>query len=115
MRTDPRGFLIVGVTTDTSRRSLILTADSSSVVNAACGQEAHLPFRLRAWGARYVRLILDHCLGDKREACRVLDISDHTLVAYLRFAPDSDGADAPASAADAPADEILGDIIEETV
>ena len=40
---------------------------------------------LRAWGARYVRLILDRCQGNKREACRVLDISYHSLVSYLRF------------------------------
>ena len=42
---------------------------------------------LRAWGARYARLILDRCQGNKREACRVLDISYHTLVSYLRFSP----------------------------
>jgi transcriptional regulator with PAS, ATPase and Fis domain len=40
---------------------------------------------LRAWGSRYVRLVLDRCRGNKREACRVLDISYHTLQAYLRY------------------------------
>ena len=40
---------------------------------------------LRAWGARYARLVLDRCEGNKREACRVLDISYHTLVSYLRY------------------------------
>jgi DNA-binding NtrC family response regulator len=40
---------------------------------------------LRAWGSRYVRLILERSQGNKREACRLLDISYHTLVAYLRF------------------------------
>jgi DNA-binding NtrC family response regulator len=40
---------------------------------------------LRAWGARYARLVLTRCQGNKREACRVLDISYHTLQAYLRF------------------------------
>jgi hypothetical protein len=37
---------------------------------------------LRAWGGRYVRLVLERCRGNKREACRVLDISYHTLQAY---------------------------------
>ena len=39
---------------------------------------------LRAWGGRYVRLVLERCRGNKREACRVLDISYHTLQSYLR-------------------------------
>jgi DNA-binding NtrC family response regulator len=40
---------------------------------------------LRAWASRYVRIILDRCQGNKREACRVLDLSYHTLQAYLRY------------------------------
>ena len=40
---------------------------------------------LRAWASRYARLILGRCEGNKREACRVLDISYHTLQSYLRF------------------------------
>ena len=40
---------------------------------------------LRAWASRYARLVLDRCGGNKREACRVLDISYHTLQSYLRF------------------------------
>ena len=40
---------------------------------------------MRAWGSRYARLILDRCHGNKRQACRVLDISYHTLQAYLRY------------------------------
>ncbi|MEO8259844.1 MAG: sigma-54 dependent transcriptional regulator [Acidobacteriota bacterium] len=40
---------------------------------------------LRAWGSRYVRLVLGRCHGNKREACRVLDISYHTLQGYLRY------------------------------
>jgi two-component system response regulator HydG len=43
---------------------------------------------LRAWASRYARLVLDRSNGNKREACRVLDISYHTLQAYLRLAPD---------------------------
>ena len=38
-----------------------------------------------AWTSRYARLVLERCQGNKREACRVLDISYHTLQAYLRF------------------------------
>ena len=40
---------------------------------------------MRAWGSRYARLVLNRCDGNKREACRVLGISYHTLVAYLKF------------------------------
>jgi DNA-binding NtrC family response regulator len=40
---------------------------------------------LRAWGSRYARLVLERAQGNKREACRVLDISYHTLQAYLRY------------------------------
>jgi transcriptional regulator with PAS, ATPase and Fis domain len=43
---------------------------------------------MRAWGARYARLVLDRCQQNKRKACRVLDISYHTLVAYLLWKPD---------------------------
>ncbi len=39
---------------------------------------------LRAWATRYARLVLDRCRGNKREAARVLGISYHTLVVYLR-------------------------------
>jgi transcriptional regulator with PAS, ATPase and Fis domain len=41
---------------------------------------------LRAWGSRYARLVLERCGHNKRRACRVLDISYHTLQAYLRYA-----------------------------
>ena len=40
---------------------------------------------LRAWASRYARLVLERSDGNKREACRVLDISYHTLQSYLRF------------------------------
>jgi DNA-binding NtrC family response regulator len=40
---------------------------------------------LRAWASRYARLVLERSGGNKREACRVLNISYHTLQAYLRF------------------------------
>jgi transcriptional regulator with PAS, ATPase and Fis domain len=41
---------------------------------------------LRTWGSRYARLTLERCRGNKREACRILGISYHTLQAYLRHA-----------------------------
>jgi transcriptional regulator with PAS, ATPase and Fis domain len=41
---------------------------------------------LRAWGSRYVRLVLERCGRNKRKACRALGISYHTLQAYLRYA-----------------------------
>jgi DNA-binding NtrC family response regulator len=40
---------------------------------------------LRAWASRYARLVLERSHGNKRAACRVLDISYHTLQAYLRY------------------------------
>ena len=56
---------------------------------------------LRAWASRYARLVLDRCQGNKREACRALDISYHTLQSYLRF-PVHDPSE---SASDDPRDE----------
>jgi len=38
---------------------------------------------LRAWATRYVRLVLHQSGYNKREACRLLDISYHTLQTYL--------------------------------
>jgi hypothetical protein len=42
---------------------------------------------MRAWGSRYARLVLERCDNNKRKACRVLDISYHTLQAYLQYQP----------------------------
>jgi DNA-binding NtrC family response regulator len=39
---------------------------------------------LRMWACRYARLMLERCQGNKRETARVLGISYHTLVAYLK-------------------------------
>jgi transcriptional regulator with PAS, ATPase and Fis domain len=47
---------------------------------------------LRAWASRYARLILERCEGNKREACRVLGISYHTLQAHLRFPLNPNGS-----------------------
>ncbi len=44
------------------------------------------PTSLRAWTSRYVQLVLMRCAGNKRQACDELDISYHTLRAYLRLA-----------------------------
>ena len=39
----------------------------------------------RKWGSRYARLVFERHGRNKRRACRVLDISYHTLQAYLRY------------------------------
>jgi two-component system, NtrC family, response regulator HydG len=52
---------------------------------AALGPSLQRNDSLRAWASRYARLVLNRCEGNKREACRVLDISYHTLQSYLRF------------------------------
>jgi DNA-binding NtrC family response regulator len=44
-------------------------------------QHAHT---LRAWSSRYARLVLDRCAGNRRRACKELDISYHTLRSLLR-------------------------------
>jgi transcriptional regulator with PAS, ATPase and Fis domain len=38
---------------------------------------------MRAWGSRYARYVLEKNGGNKRQACKALDISYHTLNAYL--------------------------------
>lgn len=60
---------------------------------------------MRAWGSRYARLTLDRCEGNKREACRVLGISYHTLQAYLRYCADSTGV----SGRPAPSDDQVSE------
>ena len=40
---------------------------------------------MRAWGSRYARLVLEKCQRNKRQTCAVLDISYHTLNAYLNY------------------------------
>jgi DNA-binding NtrC family response regulator len=41
---------------------------------------------LRGYSSRYARMVLDRCNGNKRRACRILDISYHTLQAHLEHA-----------------------------
>jgi len=50
------------------------------------GQSLVEEHSMRAWGSRYARLVFDRCGRNKRRACRMLDISYHTLQAYLRYA-----------------------------
>ena len=40
---------------------------------------------MRAWASRYARLVFERCGRHKRLAAKQLDISYHTLDAYLRF------------------------------
>ena len=42
---------------------------------------------MRAWGSRYARFVLEKHGGNKRHACRALDISYHTLNSYLKYRP----------------------------
>jgi transcriptional regulator with PAS, ATPase and Fis domain len=46
---------------------------------------------MRAWGSRYARIVLERCQNNKRQACRELGISYHTLRAYLRYRPELAG------------------------
>jgi DNA-binding NtrC family response regulator len=58
---------------------------------------------LRAWSSRYARLVLERCLGNKRRACEVLDISYHTLQALLEYrslAPDRPNRQAAGSSSE---------------
>ena len=55
---------------------------------------------LRAWAGRYSRLVLERCQGNKREACRVLGISYHTLQAYVRLHSSRHGGEMPVDMAD---------------
>ena len=52
---------------------------------------------MRAWGSRYARMVLDRCDNNKRQACRVLGISYHTLQSYLRYDTDAERASDSAS------------------
>jgi hypothetical protein len=43
---------------------------------------------MRAWASRYARLVYERSGNNKRQACRELGISYHTLRSYLRFRPE---------------------------
>jgi transcriptional regulator with PAS, ATPase and Fis domain len=49
-------------------------------VPSECGDDS-----MRGWGSRYARHILRQAGGNKREACRILGISYHTLCAFLAY------------------------------
>ena len=53
---------------------------------------------MRAWASRYARLVFERCGRNKRKTSRMLDISCHTLDAYLRYghAPRPAGKRVPA-------------------
>lgn len=57
------------------------------------GEEAAGDYSLYTWSRRYTRLVLDRCHGNKRQACERLDISYHTLRAYLKPPVNDDGAE----------------------
>jgi transcriptional regulator with PAS, ATPase and Fis domain len=63
---------------------------------------------MRAWGSRYARLVYERCGRNKRRTCRHLDISYHTLEAYLRYARGDDGAVAPVAGWVRPDDTVDG-------
>jgi transcriptional regulator with PAS, ATPase and Fis domain len=58
---------------------------------------------LRSWGTRYAQLVFERCGRNKRTACRVLDISYHTLRGYLRPPPRHGVRGLPQAGADVPA------------
>jgi two-component system response regulator HydG len=66
---------------------------------------------LRVWACRYARLILERCQGNKRETARVLGISYHTLIAYLK-ASEGDSGIAEAGATPIPDGDVSQAAVE---
>jgi transcriptional regulator with PAS, ATPase and Fis domain len=64
---------------------------------------------LRMWASRYARLVFERCQQNKREACRVLGISYHTLQAYLRLPAASRDDETPC--VQAPGDDSGGELV----
>ena len=48
---------------------------------------------MRAWASRYARLVYERTGNNKRQTCRELGISYHTLRGHLQFRPER--SDAP--------------------
>jgi len=69
-----------------------LPAEISRQYRHAGGGDSSTDQTLRGCIARYTRLILDQCQGNKRRACEILDITYHTLNTYLDYAPDQEPA-----------------------
>ena len=55
---------------------------------------------MRMWGSRYARLVLERCGNNKRQACRELRISYHTLRSYLNPRPPKEGKQIESCAVD---------------
>jgi transcriptional regulator with PAS, ATPase and Fis domain len=53
--------------------------------NDAFGPSLAAEESMRAWGSRYARLVFERCGRNKRRACKLLQISYHTLQAYLQY------------------------------
>lgn len=66
---------------------------------------------MRAWGARYARMVLARSNGNKREACRVLDISYHTLQSYLNYGIDAAQEGPPVIPEASQAPEMAGPVV----
>ena len=62
-----------------------LPCDIAGTQSAAEERPADEGQTLRAYSSRYARTVLDRCNGNKRRACRILDISYHTLQAHLDY------------------------------
>ncbi len=73
--------LAPGPAIDVSDLPPIVTGEGSTLAVAAASRCESM----RAWGSRYARMMLDRCDGNKRQACRMLGISYHTLEGHLRF------------------------------
>ena len=48
---------------------------------------------MRAWASRYARLVYERCGSNKRQTCRELGISYHTLRSHLQFRPERPDAE----------------------
>jgi transcriptional regulator with PAS, ATPase and Fis domain len=63
---------------------------------------------MRAWASRYARLVYERCGNNKRQACRELGISYHTLRSYLQFRPERPDV-MPAEGGQSDAAETIGE------
>jgi len=91
----------VAMTTSTEITLEDLPSSVSGRYEEVLGPSLHHGDTMRAWGSRYARIVLDRCNHNKRQACRALGISYHTLQAYLSYAGPKrkEGVDAPHSVA----------------